>query len=452
MGEDLTDGGIVEIVVKTSWPMVVAFLLHSAFNLADAFFVGKISAEALAAVSISFPIVFLIISIGSGIGIGVTSVVARFIGAKAQKRADNASEHGLLAALVLGLFLSLAGILAAPLLFDVMGASGSLRIMALDYINILLAFTPLTLLGFVGNSILRGEGDMLTPMKVMGSAAILNIILDPALIFWAGLGVQGAALATAFSRVYLLLLVLCYIHSGSAWIRLDFRNFGFDFRYIRRIFSVGIPSALSNISLSVGMFMLTIIVGFFGTDALAAFGVGFRLDSLAVLPGLGVSTALVSIVGQNIGAGKVERARSFILKAGVMSSAFMTLFGVVFYLFASGITSMFNSEPSVVAYGTSMLRILPLSYIVLGVVLSIGGAFLGSGRASLALLINCSRSILFSVPAAYLLAVEFGFGLDGVWWGIVAGSFTSFLVALLLFRYARLEKKEVDSPVNQSIA
>ncbi|OYT54862.1 MAG: hypothetical protein B6U72_01245 [Candidatus Altiarchaeales archaeon ex4484_2] len=442
MGEDLTEGGVVETLVKTSWPMVVAFFLHSTFNLADAFFVGKISAEALAAVSISFPMLFLIISLGSGIGVGVTSVVARFIGAKAQKRADNASEHGLLAAFFLGLFLSLAGILAAPFLFDLMGASGSLKIMALDYINILLAFAPLTLLSFVGNSILRGEGDMLTPMKVMGSAAILNIILDPVLIFWAGLGVQGAALATAFSRVYALIFVLYYVHSGRAWVKLDFRNFGFDFEYIRRIFSVGIPSALSNISLSVGMFMLTIIVGFFGTDALAAFGVGFRLDSLAILPGLGVSIALVSIVGQNIGAGKVERARSFTLKAGVMSSAFMSLFGVVFYLFAPEITSIFNSEPLVIEYGASMLRILPLSYIVLGVVFSITGAFLGSGRAPLALLINCSRSILFAVPAAYLLAVKFGFGLEGVWWGIVTGSFASVLVSLVLFRYARLEKKE----------
>ncbi|MEA1924313.1 MAG: MATE family efflux transporter [Candidatus Altiarchaeota archaeon] len=442
MGEDLTEGGVVETLVKTSWPMVVAFFLHSTFNLADAFFVGKISAKALAAVSISFPLLFLIISLGSGIGVGVTSVVARFIGANAQKRADNASEHGLIAAFVLGLFLSLAGILVAPFLFDLMGVSESLKSMALDYINILLAFAPLTLLSFVGNSILRGEGDMLTPMKVMGSAAILNIILDPLLIFWVGLGVQGAALATALSRVYALIFILYHVHSGRAWVKLDFRNFSFDFEYIKRIFSVGIPSALSNISLSVGMFMLTVIVGFFGTDALAAFGVGFRLDSLAILPGLGVSIALVSIVGQNIGAGKVERARSFTLKAGVMSSAFMTLFGIVFYLFSSQIISIFNSEPLVVEYGASMLRIIPLSYMAMGVVFSITGAFLGSGRAFLALLINCSRSILFAVPAAYLLAVKFGFGLDGVWWGMVIGSFASVLVSLVLFRYARLEKKK----------
>ncbi|OYT27392.1 MAG: hypothetical protein B6U97_01680 [Candidatus Altiarchaeales archaeon ex4484_96] len=438
MGEDLTQGHIVQTIIKTSWPMVVAFLLQSAFNLADAFFVGKISSEALAAVSISFPIVFLIISLGSGIGVGVTSVTSRFIGAKKQKNADNASEHGLLIALVAGLTLSLAGLAATPHLFDIMGASGSLKDLALDYINVLLFFAPLMLMAFVGNSILRGEGDMITPMKVIGSAALLNIILDPILIFGLGLGVKGAALATALSRFYAMVFILYYIHSRRAWVSLDFRNFSFEFDYIKRIFSVGIPSALSNISLSVGMFMLTIIVGFFGVDALAAFGVGFRLDSLVILPGLGVSIALVSMVGQNIGAGKVNRARSMTLKAGLLSSAFMSFIGLFFYLFAPWIISVFNSEPLVVEYGTSLLRILPFSYIVMGVALSIGGAFLGAGRAHLALLVNCSRIILFAVPAAYIMAVKLNYGLDGVWWGIVFGSFTSFIVALLLFRYAKL--------------
>jgi len=442
MGEDLTKGSILGTIVGTSWPMVVAFLLQSTFNLVDAFFVGKISAEALAAVSVSFPILFFIIALGSGIGVGVTSVVARFIGARRQGEADNASEHGLLAALVLGFFLAASGLFMLPYLLELMGAQGSLKELALGYMNILLFFSPVMLLAFVGNSILRGEGDMKTPMKVMGSAAILNMILDPILIFNAGMGVNGAALATALSRSYALFFILYYILSGRAWVKLNFKHFSFNFDYIRRIFSVGIPSSLSNISLSVGMFLLTIIVGFFGTDALAAFGVGFRLDSLAILPGLGVSTAVVSIVGQNIGAGKIHRARSSTLRAGFMASTFMTLLGFVFYLFAPEITAVFNSDPQVVAYGTSMLRILPLSYVVMGFVFSVSGAFLGSGRAFMALLVNASRMMFFAVPLAYLLSLEFGFGLDGVWWGMVFGSFASALVALLLFRYVGMEKKK----------
>jgi putative MATE family efflux protein len=433
MGTDLTEGEITKTIVKTSAPMVVAFLLHSAFNIVDAFFVGKISAEALAAVSISFPVVFLIISLGTGVGVGATSVVARFIGAKEYKRADNAAEHALLAAAALGLSLSVIGYLSAPTLFDLIGAQGSLKALALDYLNILLFFAVFMMFGFVGNSLLRGEGDMTTPMKVMGAAALLNMILDPLFIFTFGLGVRGAAIATVLSRGIAVLYLAYHILSGRSWLRLDYRNFSYDFDYIRRIFTVGIPSSLSNVTMSLGMFLLTIIVGFFGTDALAAFGIGFRLDSLALLPGMGVAVAVVSIVGQSVGAGKFERARDVTLKAGLMASAFMTCIGLVFYVFAPQIVSVFNDSPQVLAYGVSFLHIIPFSYLVVGMSMCISGAFLGSGKAVYALAVTVSRMVVFSVPASYLLSHLFG--VPGIWAGIVIGSFMSFILSLLIFRY-----------------
>ncbi len=438
MGEDLSEGNVIKTILKTSVPMMVAFLLQSAFNIVDAFFVGKISAEALAAVSISFPVVFLIISLGSGVGAGVTSVTARYVGAKEIKEANNVAEHAILAAVVVGAFLTLAGILASPVLFDWIGAKGDLKILAMDYINILLFFAPLMLLAFIGNSILRGEGDMNTPMKMMGFSAILNVILDPIFIFTLGLGVRGAAIATVISRAVGLSLILYHILSGKSWIKLNLKDFRYNPRYIREIFSVGIPSSLSNISMSVGIFLLTVIVGFFGTDALAAYGIGFRLDSLAMLPGLGVSIAVISIVGQSIGAGKIERARESALKAGFMSIAFMSLIGVVFYIFAADIISLFNNEPGVIEHGTSLLHILPFSYLVIGLAMTMSSAFLGSGRATLALVVTLLRVIVFTVPAAYLLSLEYG--VSGIWWGIVVGSFLGFIVCLLLFLYSGWER------------
>ncbi len=438
MGSDLTEGGILKTILTASTPMVVAFTLQSAFNIVDAFFVGKISAEALAAVSVSYPVVFLIISLGTGVGMGAASVVARFIGAGSQKMADNAAEHAVLAAGVLGVLLTVSGYLAAPTLFDWMGVGGTLKAMALSYLNILLFFAAFMLMVMVGNSILRGEGDMKTPMKVMGFAALLNIVLDPLFIFGFGWGVEGAAWATVVARFVGLAYLTYHIFSGKSWITLDLRNFTYDFDYVKRIFEVGIPSSLSNITMSVGMFLFTTIVGFFGTEALAAFGIGFRLDTLAILPALGVSVAVVSIVGQSIGAGKTERARKITVKAGIMSSALMTVTGFFFYVFAPNIITVFNSDPEVVRHGVSFLRIIPFSYLVVGVSIAFSGAFLGSGKAVYALAATASRVIVFSVPAAYLLSRVHG--VSGVWMGILAGSFLGFVVSVVLFRYGNWEQ------------
>lgn len=428
----------MKTILKTSAPIVVAFLLQSAFNVVDAFFVGQISSEALAAVSISFPVVFLIIALGSGVGMGTTSVIARLIGSKEYKRADNAAEHALLAAGFLGIGLSVCGLFTAPVLFDWIGASGSLKSLALDYINILLFFAGFMLFSMVGNSILRAEGDMKTPMKVMGLAVILNTILDYLFIYTLGWGVRGAAFATILSRGFSMLYLMHHIFTGKSLIRLNYRNFRYKFSHIKNIFAVGIPASLSNISMSVGMFLLMVIVGSYGTDALAAFGIGFRLDALAILPGMGVSIAVISIVGQSIGAGKIDRARKVTLRAGLMASAFMTVIGVIFYVFAEEIITVFNSNPMVIEYGTSFLHIIPLSYLVVGVAMSISAVFLGSGKAVLALVTTILRVIVFSVPAAYLLSQQYG--VAGVWWGMVLGSFLGFLVTLFLFRFGGWEK------------
>jgi Na+-driven multidrug efflux pump len=232
--------------------------------------------------------------------------------------------------------------------------------------------------------------------------------------------------------------LMYYLLSGKSGIKLDYRDFRYNFDYIKSVFSVGIPSSLSNISMSVGMFLLTIIVGFHGTDALAAYGIGFRLDALAVLPAMGVSIAVVSIVGQSLGAGKIERARNATLKAGFMASAFMTAIGLVFYVFAEGIIKIFNTAPGVVEHGTTFLHIIPLSYLIVGIAICASSAFIGSGKAMLALISTILRVIVFTVPASYLLSLEYG--VPGIWWGGVLGSFLGFLATMLFFRYGGWEK------------
>lgn len=432
MGKDLTEGGILRTIIATSWPMMVAFGLHSAFNIVDAYFVGKISAVALAAVSVSFPIIFLFVSLATGVGVGTTSLVARYIGSKKVAAAGEVAEHAIIMSFIVALALAAAGIIFSPLLFDVMGVAPDVKALALDYIYIVLLGAPFLFMAMVGNSVIRGEGEMKVPMYVMASASILNIILDPIFIFTLNMGVKGAALATIFARFISVAIIIAYFMSEKTWIKLKFREFRFIVEHVKGILAVGLPSSLSNLSMSAGMFFWTVLVAGFGTEAVAAFGIGFRLDSIALLPAIGISSAVVSLVGQNVGAKKYERAEELTIKAGIMATVFMTVIGVVFYFFPETIISIFNEDALVVSYGVSFLKIIPLSYLYVGVAITISGAFLGSGHAVPSLILNVLRSIILSVPLAFLLSQYMG--IAGVWWGITLSSLATTILAILWFK------------------
>ncbi|MFH1789014.1 MAG: MATE family efflux transporter [Candidatus Altiarchaeota archaeon] len=279
---------------------------------------------------------------------------------------------------------------------------------------------------------------MKVPMYAMASSAVLNIILDPLFIFTFGWGVKGAAIATVLARAIALVIIIAYFISDKTWIKLKLHWFSFKRDYVKGIFAVGVPSSLSNLSMSVGMFLLTVIVAGFGTEALAAYGIGFRLDSLAILPALGVSVAVVSLIGQNVGAGRYKRAKEMTFKAGFMATAIMSCIGFVFFMFPEVIVSLFSGDPLVVSYGVSFLRIVPLSYVVVGVTMAISGAFLGSGHAVPSLAINVLRVIVINVPLAYLLSLRLG--VAGVWWGILASSLAASAIAVVWFRKGTWKK------------
>ncbi|MFH1835765.1 MAG: MATE family efflux transporter [Methanobacteriota archaeon] len=444
MAKDLTEGSVLLTILSTSWPMVVAFTLQSAFNIVDAYFVGKISADALAAVSVSFPVVFLIIALATGLGVGSTSLIARCFGAKNYVKAGEVAEHALVLAIALSIFFMVGGIASTSFLFSLMGVTEVVNDLALDYIHIILLGSPIFFLAMVGNSIIRGEGEMKFPMYGMGAAAILNIILDPICIFTLGWGVKGAAIATIAARAFGMLIIFAYFFMDKTWLKIKLHKFSFNLEYVKGIFSVGVPSSISNLSMSIGMFLLTIIVAGFGTEALAAFGIGFRLDSLAILPALGVSISVVSLVGQNVGAGQFKRAEEMTYKAGLFATACMALLGLFFMIFSRQIIMLFNNDPLVVSYGSSFLRIVPISYFFVGLSIVISGAFLGSGHALPSLALTIIRVIIFNIPLAYLLSRTMG--IQGIWYGILFSSLIAFIVAVAWFRRGRwkTQKKQLN--------
>jgi putative MATE family efflux protein len=451
MRKDLTTGSVTKTILVTAMPMVFALLLRTGFNIVDAIYVGRISAEAIAAVSLAFPIMFFIHAIAGGIEVGSTSLIARYIGAKKVEKADNVAEHGLLAGIVLGIIFTILGLMFGKDLLMLMGAD-SLLDLSLSYLNIIFIGTVFTMIFFIGNGIFRGEGDTKTPMKFMIIATLANIILDPIFIFSLDMGVKGAAIATLISSIIGSLAVMSGLLTGKSSVKIRPKSFKFDFSIIKKIFRIGIPSSLSQVSMSISLFIMTRIVSYFGPYAIAAWGIIFRLDSIAVLPAIGLMIALISIVGQNVGAKKFDRAEKIVYRTAVLAAAFMGIIGLIFFAFPKMFISIFNTNPEVIRYGVMYLRSVTLVYAFSGIGISMSGGFLGAGNPMPSLIITLLRVIFLVIPLSLLLAFVFELGILGIWLAYVISIVISGTTSLLWFKTGRwkkhhLKKEEIPTVV-----
>ncbi len=439
---DLTKGSISKNILSLALPMMLAFMLHTGFNIVDTIFVGRISALALAAISITFPVIFLIIALASGVGIGVTSLIARLLGGGRKKEADNAAEHALLLAVVLGIIFTIAGLTLSKPLFILIGATKEMMPLVLKYVHIIFGGSFFMFFAFMGNSILRGEGDMKTPMKIMMLGTILNIILDPFLIFGIGpfpkLGIAGAALATVIARSIAAMYALSYLLKGRAHIKLHFKQFKFKFKIIKDILSVGIPASLSHTVMSLGMFFMMKIVALFGPFAIAAYGLASRLDAVAFLPAVGISTAVITIVGHNIGAKNFKRAEKTVWIATLMAMAFMGFIGIILFLFPEFWIGVFNKNTDIITYGSSYIKTISLLYMLMGVGIIIPSAFQGAGKGYPSLILSVLKLFILSIPLAYILSKIYG--VIGVWYGIAISIIVSAIVAAIWFKLGTWKK------------
>ena len=452
MKRDLTKGSITKNIFALSLPMMLAFMLHTGFNIVDTIYVGKLSALALAAISITFPVIFLIIALASGVGIGVTSLIARLLGAGRKRDADNAAEHALLLAFILGFFFTVFGLTFSRPLFILIGATPEMMPLVMDYVKIIFGGSFFMFFAFMSNSILRGEGDMKTPMKIMMLGTILNVILDPLLIFGIGpfprMEIAGAALATIISRSIAAVVILSYLLRNKAHIKLDLRNFRFKFSIIKDILSIGIPASLSQAVMSIGMFFMMKIISYFGSFAIAAYGLANRLDMVALLPAIGISTAVITIVGHNVGAGNFERAEKTTWIATLITMIFMEVIGLMFFLFPEFWISIFSTNPEIIAYGVSYIRIISLLYMLIGVSMIIPSAFQGAGIGYPSIILSALRLLILSVPLAYFLSKPYG--IMGVWYGIAISIIITSIVSTIWFRMSTWKKgshlEEKDIP------
>ena len=431
-------------VWKLSLPMMMGMALQILYNVTDLVFVGRLGGDAVAALTFNMPIVFLAIGITFGLGTGATSVIARFIGSGDKSLADNAAEHSILIGLGIGLLIVIGALAFKYQILAHLGATDEVLDLAVDYFQVTVPGFIFWILNVGFRSVMAGEGDTRTPMTFQGVGVILNIILDPVLIFWAGLGVAGAAWATVASQFVVLLAFLFYVFvRKGTFLRLSFRDFAPSVKIARDILRIGIPASAAILIMAVGGMCFNRIVSAFGSEAVAGFGVGGRVDSIYFLPTFAFASSQVTLVGMYLGAGRVDLIKRTMAYTMRVAQSMSIGFAVLFYVFAPQICAVFTNEPRIIEVAVSYIRVIVFAFPFVTIGVICGRAFQGLGHGIPSLILTSLRVVLISVPLAVVLTRIFDYGLTAVWVALPLSAAISSLLALAwIRRKIRLVERE----------
>ncbi len=379
----ILEGSVVKALLKLSWPVAVAMVVQLSYGLIDTFFVAKLGAREVAAVTYSFPIMFIFFSLAQGLAVGTTSLIAQYSGKKNVKNASNVAEHSLFIAIVIALLLSVISERFQKQIFMLIGADKSLIPLIMSYSTIMFGAVAVIFIAFVGNSILRGIGNMKTPMRIMLISSLLNMILDPFFIFgvwfFPKLGIAGAAVATVISRSVMVILIFYILFREKEHLRLSLK-FRFKPKIFREILKVGLPASASSSMNAIGAAILMFFISAFGSMAIAAWGIIMRIESIIFLPMRGIGMASVTMIGQNLGAKKEKRATKTALISILISVVSVSMLGAVLFFYSGFFMGLFVSNREVISFGILYFTYIIFSYPFQGLLYTGESILQGSGR------------------------------------------------------------------------
>jgi putative MATE family efflux protein len=444
---DYTAIGIRKAIFLLAVPMILELVMESTFAVVDIYFVGRLGASAVATVGLTETYLFLLYSIAMGLSMAVTAIIARRIGEKKKENAGTAAIQAIILGLIISLPFAVAGIFFAKELLAIMGADEWSISHGYQYTRWMLGGNAVIILLFVINAVFRGAGDAAIAMRVLWLANGLNILLDPLLIFGLGpvpaLGIEGAAIATTIGRGVGVIYQIWMLFRGGKHIRVRRQHVLWDKAVIMNIIRTslgGVGQML--ISMTSWIFLMRILAGI-GSDAVAGATIALRIMLFTMMPAWGMANAAATLVGQNLGAGRPERAESSIWSIGFYNMIFMLSVSVVYFIFNERLISIFSHDARVILIGGEWLKILSYSYFVYGWWMVSVQAFNGAGDTITPTKINLVFFWLIQIPLSYLLAITFDWQHSGVFWGVFVSETMAGIFTLWLFTRGRWKKKEV---------
>ncbi len=418
--QDLTQGNEAKRIFFFALPMLIGNVFQQGYNLIDAAIVGNfVGTNALAAVGAAFPILFLVISLVIGITMGMNVVIAQYFGAKDEKRLRAAVDTSFITLLVMGIVLSVVGLLISRPLLLLLATPPEVLDMASVFLTIsfagMLAPTGYNMIA----SILQGLGDSRTPLYALILSTLVTIGLDLLFVVVFKWGVAGTAAATVIAQGVSFLIVFVYLNRTHEVLRLNLRTIRFDREIFFQGLRIGLPNGFQQMLVALGAMVLIGIVDGFGANALAGYSTASRLDQFAMMPAMNVGMALSTFTGQNIGAGKMDRVmRGF--HAGLLITILLSVtISLVVVFLGRGLMLGFTTDGNVIAVGARYLLIVGSFYTLFGIMFATNGVIRGAGEAMVPMLNTVAALWIIRVPAALFFSKSLG--TDGIWWSIPAG-------------------------------
>lgn len=445
---DFTQGPILPALVILAIPMILEMSMEALFAIVDTFFVSRLGADSIAVVGLTESILVLAYAVAIGLSIGATATVARRVGEQDLDGAARTATHVVYLGVIVAVVMGLAGVIFAPQLFRMLGAEPQVIELGTPFMRIMLGTNIVIVFLFLLNGIFRGAGDAAIALRVLIIANGLNIIFCPLFIFGIGpfpeLGVTGAAVATVCGRgAGVLYAAWALFIRENGRLNVNREHWKFDPQLLWSLITLSSTAVLQFLIATLSWTGLVMILAGFGTFALAGYQIGLRVIMFVLLPAVGLANAAATLVGQNLGAGKPERAERSVWLAGGLNAGLLGLAGLFFVIFPGLVVSIFTTDPAVSAYASDCLRIVGYGYAFYGLGMVMESSFNGAGDTWTPTYLNLIVFWMFEIPLAYVLANHFGYGPQGVFWAITLAFSLLAVSAALLFKRGKWKLKTV---------
>ncbi|MDO9537574.1 MAG: MATE family efflux transporter [Thermoplasmata archaeon] len=436
MQKSILKGPIVRTLLVLGWPLMLTNAFQMLYSVVDMFWLGRyVGTEGIAATSLSWPLVFFLVSLAGGLSIAGTALVSQYVGMKNFREVRKSAGQVFMLLAIASVILSFIGILITDPILGFMGAPEEVITLSSPYIKIIFTSMPFMFMIMTFASILRGWGDTWTPMIISAISVVINVVLDPFLIAGFGpfpaMGVTGAAIATFTARAVAAAACTYLLFYGKHNLRIKLRHMKLEMVKVKQIFKIGIPASLGQSLVALGFIVMLTFVSSFGTEMLATYGIGTRLVNIVFIITGGITGAAVTMIGQNLGANNIGRASRILRTAILLTVGLLLVCSSIFYLFSPQFFGFFTTDRTVIAASREFMLAFGFSIMGFGIFSSIQAAYQASGRTVPSMIMGMIRLWGMRVPFSYIFAFLLGWGAAGIWVGMGLSNYLSAILALV---------------------
>lgn len=448
----ILSGNMYSAILSLAIPVVLNSFLQTMYNLTDTYWLGKIGTQSMAAITLVTPVQNIILNVGSGITVAGSVLVSQYIGAKDVKNAKSMANQLFACAMIFATFCGLLCYFLTPSIVGWLGATGTIKEYGIEYLRIIMLDMPFLYMINIYAAITQAQGDTVKPMLLNLIGICINMVLDPLFLVVLDMGIGGAALATLFAKIPSAVVAFILINSKKKDVHLELSKFKFEKEKLLNILRVGFPTAIGGSTMQLGFLLMSKNVYEYGDMAVAAYGIGNKVNGLISLPSNAIGSATAIIVGQNVGAHQYDRARKGYIIARNMAVIFLFCGGMILSreVVSTAIVSIFSDDPEVIRMAADFLSVMAFWCFTNGVQNATSGLFQGNKRTEINMIIDITRLWVFRFLTLYICETVLKMGVRSIWYSVVVSNALSALVLYILYHLIILRKYKKLTGTNQT--